>query len=661
MHVLATAGHVDHGKSTLVRALTGMEPDRFEEERRRGMTIDLGFAWTTLPHGEVVAFVDVPGHERFVPTMLAGAGPVPAVLLVVAADEGWMPQTAEHVAALDALGVRHALLAVTRSDLGDPTPVAADVRARLAGTSMAGLPAVAVSARTGAGLADLAQGLGTLVRGLPSPDVEARVRLWLDRSFTIRGSGTVVTGTLNAGTLRVGDQLAVLHGDRSADPRGGRRTVVVRGLQSLGRPVERVSAVARVAVNLRGVEREELERGDVLAVPGTAELATAVDVRLDLALDAGEHPGRVPGHAVLHIGSAAAAVRVRPLDPQPEPVPGVGWKAPGDSPSVRVRHARLALERPLPLLPADVALLRDPGAHRIVARVTVLDTDPPPLTLRGAARARALELAWLHSGGTIDATAVLRERGVLHRGWWRSTGAAPPERALVAGEWLIDPDAAAGWRFRLAEAVAARRPATGVEPGVTLAQACAEIGVPDETVVVALVTPPLAVRGGRVVDTSVGAELPAPLGAAVRALEDDLATDPFAAPPAGRLAELGLGRRELAAAERAGMVLRVAEGVVLMADAVERAAEVLAGLPQPFTTSAARLALRTSRRVAVPLLELLDRKHVTRRLPDDRRLVVAARPPEGGEGRPTTTMPPADRLPRAPSGAPPPPNGRAGS
>ena len=163
MHVVATAGHVDHGKSTLVRALTGMEPDRFEEERRRGMTIDLGFAWTELPGGEVVAFVDVPGHERFVPTMLAGVGPVPAVLLVVAADEGWMPQTAEHVAALDALGVRHGVVAVTRADLAEPVATADDVRARLADTSLAGLPSVAVSARTGAGLDELRAALAELV------------------------------------------------------------------------------------------------------------------------------------------------------------------------------------------------------------------------------------------------------------------------------------------------------------------------------------------------------------------------------------------------------------------------------------------------------------------------------------------------------------------
>src|SRR5690349_15045958 len=169
MYVLATAGHVDHGKSTLVRALTGMEPDRWAEERRRGMTIDLGFAWTTLPGGETVAFVDVPGHERFVPNMLAGVGPVPAALVVVAADEGWMPQSAEHLAALNALDVRHGLLVVTRSDLADPALATEMARDELAGTTLSDVEAVAVSAATGAGLDDLRAAIARLVAKLPAP------------------------------------------------------------------------------------------------------------------------------------------------------------------------------------------------------------------------------------------------------------------------------------------------------------------------------------------------------------------------------------------------------------------------------------------------------------------------------------------------------------
>lgn len=179
MHVLATAGHVNHGKSTLVRALTGMEPDRLTEERRRGMTLDLGFAWTTLGNGRTVAFVDVPGHERFIATMLAGVGPVPGVVIVVAADEGWCAQTAEHVAVLDSLGVQHGLLVVTRSDLANPGPALSEARARLARTSLGQVEALAVSAITGAGLPLLRGALERLVSDLPEPVTHGRVRLFV--------------------------------------------------------------------------------------------------------------------------------------------------------------------------------------------------------------------------------------------------------------------------------------------------------------------------------------------------------------------------------------------------------------------------------------------------------------------------------------------------
>ncbi|MET9111746.1 GTP-binding protein, partial [Streptomyces zhihengii] len=225
MRVVATAGHVDHGKSTLIHALTGTHPDRLAEERRRGLTIDLGFAWTDLPSGERLAFVDVPGHERFVPTMLAGVGPVPAVLFVVAADEGWKPQSAEHLAALDALGVRHGLLVVTRRDMADPGPATAEARDRIRSSTLGDVEAVAVSARTGRGLDGLRAALDRLVATLPDGNAASPVRLWIDRTFTMRGSGLVVTGTLGAGRISTGDVLTTA--------RTG-RPVRVRGLQALG-------------------------------------------------------------------------------------------------------------------------------------------------------------------------------------------------------------------------------------------------------------------------------------------------------------------------------------------------------------------------------------------------------------------------------------------
>ena len=284
MYVVATAGHVDHGKSTLVRALTGMEPDRWAEERRRGMTIDLGYAWMTLPArddapaGEKLAFVDVPGHERFVPNMLAGLGPVPAVMFVVAADGGWMPQSAEHLAAVDALGVRHGLLVITRCDLADPEPGdpsgprrdRQNQPRRRRGESR-------VSAVTGQGLDDLRSALARLAGALsataagPGRRAAAPVRLWIDRSFTIRGAGTVVTGTLPAGTVRNGQELLLA-------PSG--RTVRVRGLEALGEPAEVVTGVARVALNLRGIPADLPARGMALIEPGRWTLTSELDVRV---------------------------------------------------------------------------------------------------------------------------------------------------------------------------------------------------------------------------------------------------------------------------------------------------------------------------------------------------------------------------------------------
>src|SRR2546430_10667154 len=196
MQVIATAGHVDHGKSALVRALTGMEPDRWAEERRRGLTIDLGFAWTKLPGGERVAFVDVPGHERFVPNMLAGVGPVAAVLFVVAADGGWMPQSAEHLAAIDAVGIRHGLLAVTRSDLADPGPATRQALDRISRTSLGALPAVAGSAVTGAGLPDLRDALERLLAPLPLPHPAPPGPPWVAPPLRIQGHATALTRTL---------------------------------------------------------------------------------------------------------------------------------------------------------------------------------------------------------------------------------------------------------------------------------------------------------------------------------------------------------------------------------------------------------------------------------------------------------------------------------
>ncbi|WP_433350688.1 selenocysteine-specific translation elongation factor [Micromonospora sp. CA-111912] len=585
MWVVATAGHVDHGKSTLVRALTGMEPDRWAEERRRGMTIDLGFAWTTLPSGGTVAFVDVPGHERFVPNMLAGVGPAPAALLVVAADEGWMPQSAEHLAALHALGVAYGLLVVTRADLADPGPALAHARAEIAATSLGAVDAVAISAVTGAGLPELRDALDRLVARLPDPAAGAPVRLWVDRSFTVRGSGTVVTGTLGGGRLSVGDHLEL------ADTG---ELVRVRGLHCLGAPHGRVDAVARVAVNLRNVPRERLGRGDALLTPGRFHRTDLLDVRV-----AGDPAAELPATLTLHVGAAAVTARVRPLGPD---------------------TARLRLVRPLPLLVGDRALLRDPGRHHVAGGVTVLDVAPPPLTRRGAAAARARALAGLD--GRPDLAGELRRRLLVRRGELTRMGVPVTTAAPVAGDWLADPGHWRALAARLADETARYVAAHPLEPGVPVDVLRQRLDLPDRALVEALVRPPLRVRAGRVGEEA-GDALPEPVARAVARVRAEYGDRPFQAPEADRLAGLGLGPREIGAAVRAGALLRLAENVVLLPGAVDDAARVLARLPQPFTLSAARQALDTTRRVAVPLLELLDRRGVTRRLPDDARTVVA--------------------------------------
>ncbi|WP_163509631.1 selenocysteine-specific translation elongation factor [Fodinicola acaciae] len=581
MQVIATAGHVDHGKSTLVRALTGMEPDRWDEERRRGLTIGLGFAWTELDGAEI-AFVDVPGHEKFVPTMLAGVGPVPAAMIVVAADAGWMPQSAEHLAALDALGVHSGLLVVSRADLADPEPARRQATEIIARTSLRQVSSVAVSAVTGAGLDDLRSAISALVKALPPADADADVRLWIDRSFTLRGAGTVVTGTLAAGRLHAGDELVIAS---TGQP------VKIRGLHALGRARDEVAATARVAVNLRGVERHQVPAGDALVSPDAWLVNEVVEVAV--ATDG------LPARLMLHIGSAAVPVRVRTLG----------------------KHAaRLTLARGLPLRYGDRVLLREPGRHQIAAGATVVALAPPPLRRRGAAAARADHLASARSPEAASLLAI-RDRGFVTPADLRRAG-LPPAGENIAG-WQADPDRLAELAGRMPRLLSAWQTENPLSAGMPADALRHRLALPDRDILAALVDRAGLRLGHGVVTspTNPGNALPAAISAAVAQLRDHLLTSPFDAPDGQRLADLGLGPAQLAAAARTGQLLRLTGGVVLLPDAPREAVRLLAKLPQPFTMSAARQALGTSRRVAMPLLEFLDRHGSTERLLDDRRRV----------------------------------------
>jgi selenocysteine-specific elongation factor len=591
VQVIATAGHVDHGKSTLVKALTGTDPDRLVEEHRRGLSIELGYCWTTLGASGDVAFVDVPGHERFLSTMLSGIGPVPAVLFVVAADDPWMPQAAEHLAALDALGVSRGVLAVTRCDLADPGPARERAIAALRTTSLREAPVVTVSGRTGQGLEELRSQLAAMVDTLPVPDEGADVRLWVDRRFNLKGTGTVVTGTLQAGRVCVGDTLAL-----------GPQRLRVRGLQSLGRPVRCSSGVSRVALNVTGNDLSGLSRGSVLVTPSAWHFTDVLDARVEQPT--GGDPSRPlspPEAPLLHIGAASVATHCRPL--------GEGL-------------VRLRLERELPVRVGDRALLRDPGS-RTLWGVTVLDPAPPPLNRRGAASTRARSLR-SHPGGP-DLDSEVARRGLVHVALLKQIGIPLRDDGPLGAEtggWLISESRAAQVRREIPRIVADHDRHAPLDPGVPLLTLTDRLGLPSPQLVKALVQAPLQVAEGRVVAQPT-AVLPAWLERALEAVHRDLRHDPFVAPTADRLRELGLDQRAMAVAAKAGRLLRLADGIVLLPGADRLAKQKLAELPQPFTTSEARVRLGTSRRVVLPLLAHLDELGATRRLSDDRRTVAS--------------------------------------
>ncbi|MGO1263166.1 MAG: selenocysteine-specific translation elongation factor [Brevibacterium aurantiacum] len=603
MYVVATAGHVDHGKSTLVSALTGMEPDRWAEEKKRGLTIDLGFAWTTLPSGRELAFVDVPGHEKFLANMLAGVGPAPIVCLVVAADKGWQAQSSDHRDAITALGITRGLVVITRADIAPEALAAteAEARVQLQGTPLANAPVVTVSATSGEGLEELVATLDAVTADTPAPDPGARLRLWVDRAFTIKGAGTVVTGTLTAGTLRTGDRLRLV-GETSTEATG------VRGLQSRNSAAGVVVPSARVAVNLRDVGADVIHRGDALITDDAWPVVEVIDVRRTMGqpLDEGAHG------LMLHIGTAAVPVHMRPFD--------------GD-------HARLTLDRGLPLQVTDRIVLRSPGSRNVFAGVVVIDVDPPELGRRGAGARRARELADRPETG--DILAEVARRGAVERARLLRFGLSVPEVlpddvADASGGWLIHRPTLEHWveaaRTIVKVKLAAEPLAAGV-PEKALAEELRRVDppLPGETnreLVAAIASRAgLETVKGMVRPPGHSADL-GPAEAGVAEVERRLAANPFAAPEADDLRELRLGVRELAVAESAGRLLRLGDGVVVSPRTPAQAMRLLAGLDQPFTTSAARQALGTTRRVVIPLLEYLDGRGWTRRIDNTSREVV---------------------------------------
>lgn len=615
MHVVATAGHVDHGKSALVRALTDMDPDRWAEEKRRGLTIDLGFVWTTLPSGTDLAFVDVPGHEKFLGNMLAGLGPAPVVIFVVAADEGWQEQSTDHRDAVRALDISHGLIALTRADRADATrraEVTAQVRHELAGTALADAPLVEVSAHTGEGIAQMRQVLDEVLAQVPAPDPQARVRVWIDRAFSVKGAGTVVTGTLAAGTLRVGDTVQLAHP-------GGVRAVEVRGLHSENTAHQVLGPTSRVAVNLRGISADAIHRGHSLVSPDAWELVEQIDVRRTFGQDFYE----LPQNIVVHIGTAGLEAHVRPLSAD---------------------YARLSLAHPLPLQLLDRFVVRSPGGRHVSAGVQIIDVYPPELNRRGAARRRAEELELLADGNSAgrdrndsspsDATTTaaasaspftdpatyVQRVGYVPVAQLQRAGfnvgdlKTPPQGIIAFRQWWIAARQITRWKNQLLVALEKHAQDNPLAAGMPRKAAMDALDLREDALL------GIAVAAAKVEPADGLLRLPGhkvDLGeaeASVVKLETWLADDPFAAPEADELQELRLGAKQLAAAENAGRLLRLSHGIVLLPSAVQEAKKRIAQLEQPFTLSAARKALSTTRRVAIPLLEYLDEQGITRRV-----------------------------------------------
>lgn len=566
MRVIATAGHVDHGKSSLVLALTGTDPDRFAEEKRRGLTIDLGFAHTTVEGSrpgttDDISFIDVPGHVRFLRNMLAGVGGVDACMFVVAATEGWKPQSEEHLRILQLLGLTDGVVVLTKRDLVDDEWLelqTMEVIDHLAGTFLADAPVVAVSSTTGDGITELCRELSALVaRTRQAADLN-RPRLWVDRSFAARGSGTVITGTLTGGSLSVDQRVDVAPSNREAR---------VRSIQSHGRQVASIGPGNRVALNLSGIDHHQIQRGDAVVLGTQWRPTRRFDATLDV-LGSLDHVVSRRGAYVAYIGSGEWPVKVRILGPESI--------HPGDSGLVR-----LHLDQALPLMRGDRFILRESGRNETVGGGRVLDVAP----VVPASRARP--------DGTIDQL-------VAERGWVDTTEleAWTGERvAPTLDRWVVAPSALETTTAALLDRV----------------DAAGRLGLDIAS---------LDERERAIIGEVEGVRVDA--GRAFRAdARDELAEHPALeqlriggmAPPE----PTGIDRASLRELIRRGLLVE-REGIVFHHSAIDAAAHCAARLlaehPDGISVAQLRDAMGVTRKHAVPLAAELDARGVTRRRGD---------------------------------------------
>jgi selenocysteine-specific elongation factor len=626
--VVGTAGHIDHGKTSLVKALTGTDTDRLPEEKARGITIDLGFAFLEEPDGLTVEIVDVPGHERFIKNMLAGVGGIDLAMLVIASDEGVMPQTREHFAICSLLHIAGGLIVLTKTDLVEPDwleLVRDDVSALTRGTFLDGAPIVAVSAKTGEGIGELRAVLRDLAAKVPSRGTDQLARLPVDRVFTIKGFGTVVTGTLMAGRLRVDDRVEVFPAGLQAK---------IRGLQTHGRSVSESSAGQRTAVNLQGVERAAVERGNVLGLAGTLVPSTLVDGTLELLQDA-PRPLKSRDRVRVHAGTSEVMARVLILD-RPELVPGAS------------AFARFRLEAPLVALPGDRFVIRSYSPMLTVGGGTLLDIAPPRFKLKAPAHLAHVRL--LSEGGPDGVV----EEHVRHAGgggvrFSALSGRVPfgPDRlrGLLDGlqasvrivaidrDWFVHVDSLTRLRGLTVAALEQFHRASPLRPGMSREELRGRAGGPDERVFAHLLGTLEAegiVRTDRdkVRLASHEVRLTPEQQKVVDRLEQDYLGS-AAAPPSP---EEALGRAGLSGDEdhelfqflvEARKLVRVKESMYFHAEALDAIQDKLVAMlreRKEIGPADIKDLLGISRKYAIPLLEFFDSRRVTTRVGERRVL-----------------------------------------
>lgn len=625
--VAGTAGHIDHGKSALVHALTGIDPDRLKEEKERGITIELGFAHAVLDD-LTVAFVDVPGHERFVRTMLAGAGGIDCVLLVVAADESVMPQTREHFDICRLLRIAHGLVVLTKADLVDEETlelVRLEVRELVSGSFLEGAPVIAVSSRTGRGLDDVRSALRAIAERVSERPQEGAARLPIDRAFSMQGFGTVVTGTLVAGRIRVDDELVLVPGDRR---------VRVRGLQVHGMRREEAVAGQRTAVNLGGVDVADVARGQTLAAPGALTVTRRFDALVEL----------LPSARALRHGA-----RVRVHQGTSELLGRVALAGPGDVEIEPGRHAavRVRLERPAALTRGDRFIIRAYSPVVTIGGGRVLDPDPPRAGLRTEAGARRMvALMGDERSAILQMASDTAARGLARAELIARAGMAPGRAEAVAseletasrlrraGDRLIDPQVASELAVRLLAAVGEFHRAQPLADGMPREEARERVFARAHPAVFELVLADLAARG-----QLVGRDRLALPGHRVtltpeeervrRALEEVYRRSGLRPPDAATAAAQAdapplLAEKMTALLLRQKVLTRI-DTLIFHVDALAALKEQVQALKAQAPAGRATVDVATfkerygvTRKFAIPLLEWLDRERVTRRVGETR-------------------------------------------